>query len=185
MFKRKYPAAQTHIFFDGYKTSTKDSTHLKRSKACRDIHFDLSMPCEVSRDDFLSNTFNKDRLIKYLIDHLTPTYTVTQVEADADVPIVKVVVEYSKKFTTVLVGEDTDLLVLCLALAPPHTKSLFLRPEQKVTGLKTLHIYDIGEVKRKLGSPVCSMLLLLYAFTGCDTTSRSNKKRESEDNEDD
>ena len=135
MFSRKYPANQTHIFFDGYKASTKDATRTKRSKARRDIYFDLSMPCEVSRDDFLSNTFNKDRLIKHLTTFLT-SFTVTQIEADAVVLIFRAAIDYSKKSTTILTGEDTDLLVLCIALAPQKTKSLFLRPEEKLTGLK-------------------------------------------------
>ena len=61
----------THVSFDGYISSIKDATRTKRAKPCLDIHFDLSMPCEVSRNIFFfSNSFNKNRLIKKLMDFL-------------------------------------------------------------------------------------------------------------------
>ena len=33
-------------------------------------------------------------------------------------------------------------------------------------------MYDISEMKQVLGSEMCSQLLFIHAFTGCDTTSR-------------
>ena len=54
----------THVSFDGYISSIKDATRTKRAKPCLDIHFDLSMPCELSRDDFSLHLFQQKQVHK-------------------------------------------------------------------------------------------------------------------------
>ncbi|KAJ8890297.1 hypothetical protein PR048_009805 [Dryococelus australis] len=71
-------------------------------------------------------------------------------ESDADISIAREAVEISQHCDTVVVGEDTDLLMLLLYQA---TGNGF-----------TLHF-------RKLGEPICRNLLFLHAYTDCDSTS--------------
>ena len=67
-----------------------------------------------------------------------------------------------------LIGEDTDLLVLLLYHAPANDcKHLYFR-----SGKGTPNVYNITVLKRLPGDDVCSDLLFIRAFSGCDTTSR-------------
>ena len=83
-----------HIVFDGYSTrSTKDQEHQRRSSKNRstDIKFTLDMPVAVKREDFLSNSSNKELLISKMTKSLVNDgQKVTRCESDADTDIAKV-----------------------------------------------------------------------------------------------
>lgn len=85
--------------------------------------------------------------------------------------IVQTALQSSKTVNTVLVGEDTDLLVLLLHHADKDGKELYFRPEPKENA-KNVRLWNIKTSKEKLGSCICSKLLFVHAITGCDTTSR-------------
>ena len=87
----------------------------------------------------------------------------------SEMDIVRTSVSMSSEKTTTLIGEDTDLLVLLLHYASPSDGTkLYFRSDK---GSPTV-VYDIKVVKQILVCEVCQSLLLLHAFTGCDTTSR-------------
>ena len=87
---------------------------------------------------------------------------------DADVQIVKAAVLSSLTRSTTLIGEDTDMLVLLLHYMQQANKDLYFRSD-KANADK---LYHINELKIVLGEELCSQLLFLHAYTGCDTTSR-------------
>ena len=87
---------------------------------------------------------------------------------DADVDIVKFAIRASQHQPTTLIGEDTDLLILLLYYAETNNRGLYFRSDKS----KVPKVYDISEMKQVLGRDLCSQLLFIHAFTGCDTTSR-------------
>ena len=70
---------------------------------------------------------------------------------------------------TVLIRDDTDLLVLLLHHVPQHGKDIFFASDCKKNTKG--RVWNIKEVKAKLGSFVCKHMPFLHAFLGCDTTS--------------
>ena len=56
-------------------------------------------------------------------------YSTRQAKGDADVMIVDTAITKARDQTTVLIGEDTGLLVLLLYHAEMDAKELFFRPE--------------------------------------------------------
>ena len=73
--------------------------------------------------------------------------------------------------TTVLVGEDTDLVVLLCYHASLDSHDLFFSPEPK-KNTKKLCIWNIRAIKEKLSQRICNFILFIHAILGCDTTSR-------------
>ena len=71
---------------------------------------------------------------------------------------------------TVLVSDDTDLLVLLCYHASLDTCNLLFKPEPKKKA-KNIRVWDIQAVKRQLGGEVCNHILFLHSILGCDTTS--------------
>ena len=68
-------------------------------------------------------------------------------ESDADVLIVQKAVESSELRTTVLIGDDTDLLVLLIFYANLEFYDIFFIPQQRS---KSSKIWNIKEVKKQL-----------------------------------
>ena len=73
---------------------------------------------------------------------------------------------------SVVVGEDTDLLILMTALAKPDTDIKMLIPENKN---RQNHIFSSKTIQNALGDMTAN-LLFLHAVTGYDTTSASYRK---------
>ena len=90
---------------------------------------------------------------------------------DADLLIVQKAVQSATSCNTVLVGDDTDLLVLLCHHASLESHDLFFCPEPK-KNTKQPRIWNIKAVKQRLGPDVCQHILFLHAVLGCDTTSR-------------
>ena len=106
------------IVFDGYdESSTKDMTHMRRSKGKKglSVTFTADMNLTVTKDDFLSNNLNKKQFVSMLSRQLESTGNkVCMAKADANLLVVSKELEAAKTRNTVLVGDDTDLLVLLL-----------------------------------------------------------------------
>ena len=81
------------------------------------------------REEFLSNAKNKQRFINLLSDALRrANCQVKQAPGDADVTIVRAAVDSGQSTPTVLVGDDTDLLVLLCYHTDIHGCDVFFRP---------------------------------------------------------
>ncbi len=113
------------VLFDGYPNgpSTKDTTQNRRSG----MHFRATVQVSVSmvfdgqKEDFLSNKENKQWCITLLSDHLKSHRCHTY----ADLLIVQTAIAAANRTTnsTVLVADDTDILILlCFHTQPTTTK---------------------------------------------------------------
>ena len=108
------------MVFDGYKSSTKDEEHFRRcvkTVGTAIVEFDEITPVVAMK--FLSNVQNKESFIRLLTKHFVASgITVSQAIADADTMIVAQAIERGMKGEIfAIAGEDTDLLVLMIALA--------------------------------------------------------------------
>ena len=163
------------VVFDGYKLSTKDVTHQKRSSnVCSTVDIKEINPCTSDRDSFLSNYKNKEKFVKFLARRLRILeLQVIECPSDADTTIVKVAVETAKETPVNVFSDDTD--VLCLLLHHcNNTRDLHKVNIINVTKKKDQqrHCYTISDITNRLQNPVILLYLLFaHAFTGCDTTS--------------
>ena len=79
------------------------------------VHFASGMMIKSKKDEFLNNKANKQRFIHYISDNLERVgCSVDHVKDDADVLIVLTAVTSARHKETVLIGDDTYLLVLLL-----------------------------------------------------------------------
>ena len=164
--EKKYNKSVT-IIFDGYpnKPTIKDQTHQRRkSGTSADIKMALKNELITSKESFLSNMSNKRQFIELLVEKLHKEgHTVICAEADADVLIAQTAVQTTTP--TVVIGEDTDLLILLIY----HVKSeqiMFYKSE-----IKGRKIWDIRLIKQRMGK-LFKYLLFAHAILGCDTVSR-------------
>ena len=91
-------------------------------------------------------------------------------DADFLILIVPEAVETAENSNTVVVGDDTDLLVLLIHHTKLNHNEIFFIPEPKKNS--KCRIWNVKQVKTELGSFVCKHILFLHAMLGCDTTSR-------------
>ena len=112
---RKYKNAT--IVFDGYSTqqTTKAATHVRRHGTSVQVNFTGDMILQDAREKFLTNPSNKQRFFNLLSETLMKLgIQIHHAKDDADCLIVKTTLDVAASSTTVLIGEDTDLLVLLL-----------------------------------------------------------------------
>ena len=164
------------VVFDGYSDgpSTKDTTHIRRNKGQvgNTINFTNDMTLDMKKEAFLANPQNKQRFIVNLREKFTESDIRTlQAEGDADFIIVQTAVGSAEKDQTVLVGENTDLLVLLCHYASLNANNIYLKPEKKRNAKTAPKVWDLKETKLKLGADLCDNLLFVHAILGCDTTS--------------
>jgi len=166
--------SQAMVLFDGYKEgpSTKDCAHQRRSGVSGpSVNFDGDMVLKMKKDIFLSNTANKQWLIKLLGEKLQLLgCNIIHAPGDADLMIVQMAIQSAKSITTVLAGDDTDLLVLLCHHADTSTHDLFFIPQPKQWST-TRKIWDIVKIKAALGPETCANVLFVQAILGCDSTS--------------
>ena len=162
------------IVFDGYsESSTKDMVHQRRAKghASVTVTFTEDMKLSMKKANFLANSVNKQQFINMLGSYLQKKCKVYHALGDADVLIVQKTVESARVVDTVLVGDDTNLLVLLCYHASLHSHNIFLKPEPKKNA-KNRQVWNMTAVKQQLGPEVCSNIFFLHAILGCDTTSQ-------------
>lgn len=161
--------------FDGYESSsTKDMTHQRRSKGKygTTVTFEPDMVLTMKKEHFLANKQNKQQFISMLSDELQKANCETHhASGDADLLIVQKAIQCATTTNTVLIGDDTDLLVLlCYHASIDSHDLLFCSEARKST--KKSHIWNIKATKQLLGPDICKHILFLHAILGCDTTSR-------------
>ena len=164
------------IVFDGYMSgpSIKDIAHIRRSHGIfgTNVHFKESTPFKGKKDKFLSNPENKQQFINMLGTRLSINFPVFNARDDADVLIVKTTIDNAKKSKTVLVGEDTDLLILLCYYANLEHFDIVFKSGSKQQISRCSKIWDIKKTKLVLGQTVCKHLPFIHAFTGCDSSSK-------------
>lgn len=165
------------VVFDGYRDSpsTKDCTHARRSGSCigAAVHFDDTMALQTKKEEFLSNQQNKQRFITMLGYRLeTAGCDVHHAKGDADLLVVEVAVDCAEHKDTVVIADDTDILVLLIHYAGRAKYNLWFKPNVKRESKKPQRCWNMSITRCHLGSTVCSSILFLHAVLGCDTTSR-------------
>lgn len=162
---------KAYVVFDGYHN---DSLGVKSYERYRrgetnftaNIDFTEDMLLTVTQKKFLSNIGNKYRFIKMLSRYLQDNNVqVAIAPEDADTLIVNTAIKVNRSMEghVAVVGNDTDLLVLLVALNKYERKTIFL---YKIVPGKTKDLYstaDQDEFKE--------FILFAHAFAGCDTTS--------------
>ena len=84
-------------------------------------------------------------------------------DGDADLPIATTAVECAEAQETVLVGDDTDLLVLLWHYLPEINNDVIMQTRS--------WNWDIKLLKQHNGK-INDMILFVHAFFGCDTVSQ-------------
>jgi len=130
------------------------------------------MMIQSKKEDFLNNKANKQRFIHYLSNKLERAgCSIDHATHDADVLIVQTAVASAHTKDTVLIGDDTDLLILLLHHVEMDAHELFMAPEPKQS-TKKKRVWCIKQSRELLGPKLCDHLLFVHAISGCDTTSR-------------
>ena len=170
---RKY--GQAIVIFDGYLSqSTKHMTHQRRAagKGGPEVTFTDDMKLTMKKDTFLGNRNNKQSFINMLSRYLQLSGCLTHhSQEDADLLIVQTAVSSADTRNTVLIGEDTDLIILLCFHANLEAHDLLMHSQAKST-TKPNRIWNVKSLKRQLGEDVCRNILFIHAVLGCDTTSR-------------
>ena len=103
------------IVFDGYKSSTKDTTQTSRKgKSSKLIEIRKENNCPFDGAEFFNNYSNKQSFINKLAAILESNgFKVVLCSSDADTTIVKTALEVERGPVTIL-ADDTDILCLLL-----------------------------------------------------------------------
>ena len=109
---------QVHNTSTGHRRQSRNRGHLHR------IYMKLTM----SNDVFLSSVANKQNFIDMLSHYLQLAGCLTEhAEEDADLLIAQTVVQSAAAKNTVLVADDTDLVILLCYYADPDGFDLFMQ----------------------------------------------------------
>ena len=151
--------------FDGYDAhSTTDAEHSRRVASSREVLIEDIIQVSMSQQEFLGNTANKVRFIALLTSHLEAAgCEVHHVSADADRLFVLTALDVADTCAaSVLVGEDTYLLILLTVLSDPEKDIKMLMPGRKGHPDK---VYSSTALRSALGGMTDS-LLFVHAATG-------------------
>jgi len=97
---------------------------------------------------------------------------VVHATGDADLLIVQTTISSADRADSILIGDDTDLLVLLCYHVGNTRFNVFFKPEIKSNTRKTNRCWNIKSTQSHLGIEVCKNILFIHAILGCDTTSR-------------
>ena len=125
------------------------------------------------REHFLSNTKNKELFISLLRDALEVNKCATEQDVgDADLSIVTTTIATANNThtPTVLVRDDTDLLILLCHHSTASTNNVYFRPQPKAGTKHPPRCWNIAELQGIIVEDVCSNILFMYAVLECDTT---------------
>ena len=70
-----------------------------------------------------------------------------------------------------LIGDDTDLLVLLCHHADIDAHELYFKSEPKKNAKTIGRVWNIKKMKEQLWSDICNNIPFAHAFLGCDSTS--------------
>jgi hypothetical protein len=178
-YVQKHYGQNCMVVFDGYTdvNSTKRAEQRRRGQTKTSViinfHENTTIgTITVQQEHFLANERNKTRLIHILTEKMTAAGIETSVATgDADSTIVKCALGKAVLHTTVtVVGEDVDLIVLLIGLAPPSGNIYFMKPGRQKKETKLFSAKPLQKL------PFSKTILLLHSFSGCDTTSAIHGK---------
>ena len=92
-----------------------------------------------------------------LVNFLSVMVRTEHAEAYADVMIAKTGIVLAKNYPTIIIGEDTDVLVLLLFHSSTNT-TLHYKSDQSNRRANTLKVWDISKTKKLLTDQLCHVL---------------------------
>ncbi len=161
------------VFDWGNSPSINDDSWLRESNGALGIEviFSFETELKMKKELFLRNQKNKQRFITLLTKKLKDNGCSVNTSFDnAIVMMAKLATESSKTTNTVVIGKQADLLmVLCFYAIPDKCRIFYMYEE---TTKKPLQVYQITEMREKLGEVQSKHLLFIQAMSGCATTSQ-------------
>ena len=127
------------------------------------------------KEQFLRNNNNKEMFIIMLSKNLEQAGChFHNAVGDADLLITQTVTAVARTSTsaTILVGDDTDLLILLCHHVPSDMTNVYFWPEPRHMSRRFPRCWNIAALKLALGPEVCNSILFAHAILGCDSTSR-------------
>ena len=161
------------VVFDGYADFSSTKSEEQKRRAAKRKSADISVAghirATVCQADFLGNSHNKKGLINIVREVLQATgVAVKKAVGDADTLIVSTALHHATEGQPVVViGTDTDLLVMLAARAPSNCNIFQVNPGHSKAPQK---VFDVPAIQEALGH-LKNNLLFLHAATGSDTTS--------------
>ena len=159
------------VVFDGYNSgpTMKYEAHKKRHRNAigADVDVRKQLVLRMNTPAFLANAKNKQKFIFLLGEELEncPNIQVRHSEGDAEYDIVMSGCTVAMSHPVVVVGDDTDLLILLQHhFIPEEHQAIYLQITTKLV--------DITALKRGLSSELSHSMLFIHVFTGCDTMFR-------------
>lgn len=163
------------IVFDGYSESSASTKNCERNRrywnnTSAEVIFDENTTLIVAQDKFFGNSKNKARFIA----HLSARFQEAGLKAincidDADLCVVETAIKESQGTSAIVVGQDIDLLVLIIHLAPTETEISFLKEGKGKTKSRIYSSQDLQS--SRILNDLKSSILFFHAMSGCDTTS--------------
>lgn len=131
-----------------------------------DVDVTSNMQLKMTKKTFLGNPRNKQKFINLLGSEMEKhSMQVKYSTDDADYDIVMTACQSALSTLVVVVGEDTDLLILLLHhLDPDVHDTVYMKTNTKMINVSTLQ----GNLEEDLRKSI----LFIHAASGCDTTSR-------------
>ena len=123
------------------------------------------------REEFLSNTGNKEQLVQILSKNLLiGSHTVISCNGDADTQIVDSALEVicKNKVATVVI-EDTDVLAMLIYFWNSKIADVFFRTESRK--YQPVKIQNVRTIVESLHSAFVKNILFVHACNGCYSTS--------------
>lgn len=163
--------SDTIVVFDGYtnnRNSVKAQERTRRTgnKSCPIVRVAPNLVPTAKREEFLSNMKNKAAFINFLSSQFRASNIEShQAEDDADLLIVKKALELNCR-TPVIVAQDTDIVVLTIALTSKNQTIYLLKPGKSG---QEKELYSSRSLDNR--NFIRDHILFLHAFTGCDTVS--------------
>ncbi len=131
-----------------------------------EVNVNLNMMLTMKKKPFLANPKNKQAFINLLGSVMEKTgIQVQHSQGDADYDIAMSACNIALTKPVVVVGDDTDLLILLQHhFSPTVHETIFLQTSTK--------LIDISVLKDSVSPDLSHSLLFIHALSGCDTTSR-------------
>ncbi|KAK7601881.1 hypothetical protein V9T40_009322 [Parthenolecanium corni] len=93
------------------------------------VRVDIKAVVKMDQETFLSNDKNKEQQINFLRDEFQKISILVKIaDEDADVLIVQTAIDLAQETVPIVIEEDTDLLVLLMALTPSEVDIKFYKP---------------------------------------------------------
>ncbi len=147
------------------------------------VQVSCSIFFDSQKEDLLSNKENKQWIITLLSDHLKSHGCHTEhARTDADLLIIQTAIAAANGTTksTVLVADDTDILILLCFHTQPTTTNIYLHPEPLCGPKKAPRCWSIAVLINILGPQVCNNVLFAHVILGCDTISHIYGQRKGD-----